>query len=385
MEETAATNKDARGRRKSSPAAAIAYSRRIHNVNDPDGLAEDEINKLAKRLDRARSSGSVAQQLALKEKLVSKCMRFFYITGQNVSVRADGVKHEGSYAQVDGIFIETLVKAVNDYDASRGVFTHMLRFVYSRKVEDAAYRAAREDTVYGGGDDSAPISLDAQARRNDDDSTTIGDLVSSHEDAENSDMSVDTCWDEADEREIVGAVDALEETGYLEGDDIESHLGDAADAVDDVILLKTISLITGFLGKSGRAANDARKLYTRMFFSETLTRMTKVRVEGELGPLRRREKGLFGAVELPFQDSYTIARCRTISQLWESDFVDGVPELRRPYNDDPAKRDVAPDYGWTLPGAVFISYLESIGRAASDPLVSQQRSHYEKLLQALRS
>ena len=385
MEETTATNKDARGRRKSSPAATVVYSRRIHNVNDPDGLAEDEINKLARRLDRARSSGAVAQQLALKEKLVSKCMRFFYITGQNVSARADGVKHEGSYAQVDGVFIEILAKAVNDYDASKGVFTHMLRFVYSRKVEDAAYKAAREDTVYGGGDDSAPISLDAQARRNDDDSTTVGDLVPSPEDAGDQNTPIDSCWDEVDEREIVSSVDALEESGSLQNDDIESHLGDVADAVDDVILLKIISLITGFLGKSGRAANDVRKLYTRMFFSETLTRITKVRVEGELDPLRRREKGLFGAVELPFQDSYTVTQCRTIPQLWESDFIDGVPEVRKPYCDDPSKRDVAPDYGWTLPGAVFVSYLESIGRPASDPLVSQQRSHYEKLLQALKS
>ncbi len=395
MDAAATTNKDARGRRKSSPSANMIYSRKIHNINDPNGVTENEINKLARKMVRARLSGSDAQQLALKEKLVTKCMKFFFITGQNVASRSDGVKHEGDYAQVDGIFIEALIKAADNYDASKGTFTHMLRFVYSRKVQDAAYKAAREDTVFGGGDDSAPISLDASARRNGDGSTTVGDLISfpeyvddldsPSEEAKGYDTSIGSYWDDADEQEIVSAVDMLEEAGSLKGYDIESHLENCADAIDDVILLKTISLITSFLGKSGRSANDARKLYTRMFFSETLTRITKIRVEGELEPLSRREKMLFGTVELPFQDSYTIMKCRTILQLWETGFVDIVPDVRRTYNDDPSKNDVDSDYGWTLPGTVFISYLESIGRPASAPLISQQRSHYQKLLQALRS
>ena len=384
MNPTATTNKDSRGRRKSSPSATVVYSRKIRNINDPDGLLEEEINKLARRLSRAKSSGSVAQQLSLKERLVTKCMRYFYVTGLNVSVRDDGVTHEGSYAQVDEIFIETLVGVIDGYDASKGVFTHMVRFIYSRKVDDAAYKAAREDTAFGGSDESAPISLDAQARKNDDDSTTVGDLISSHDDSGECESYAGDCWVEIDEREVVNAIDALEESGALSGAEAANCFDDKTEAIDDMILLKTISLITGFLEKSGRAANDTRKLYTRMFFSETLTRMTKVRTEGELEPLRRREKGLFGAVELPFQDSYTVMQCRTIVQLWESEFVDGVPKVGRPYRDESSSRDESPDYSWTLPGAVFVSYLASIGKPASDPLVSQQRSHYEKLLKALR-
>ena len=151
----------------------------------------------------------VAQQLLIKERPVIKCMHCFYVTGLNVSARSDGVTHEGSYAQIDDIFIETLFRVVDGYDASKGVFTHMIRFIYNRKVDGVAYKAAREDTVYGVGDKGAPISIDAQARRNDDDSTTVGDLISSYDDSGECESNAYNCWIEIDEREVVNAVDAL--------------------------------------------------------------------------------------------------------------------------------------------------------------------------------
>ena len=216
----------------------------------------------------------------------------------------------------------------------------------------------------------------------------MGDLVTVYGDAEHlgeEDEVFSQGEGEEDSREIVDATNALEEEGAIAGVGDNEAFALRADAIDNAILLKTISLISGFLGKSGRAANDTRKLYTRMFFSETLTRVTKVSTEGELAPLQKNEKELLGAVELPFQDTYTAEDCRTIMELWSVDFAEGVPPIRRPLNDRVDKLDESPDYSWTLPATVFISYLKLQGMAASNALVSQQRSHYDELMHALKS
>ena len=379
---------DARGRRKTSPAANEFYSRKILTVDGFGGAKEDEINRIAKRLLRARAAGSVSQELALKGKLVEKCMRFYYTTGDNVGVRDDGVLHEGSYAQIDDCFIDALMYTVERYDASRGLFTHMFTNQYVYTCRTKAYDAARGDSALGGSKVSAPILLDAPVRENDDKTTTVGDLVKVYDD-EGYDQVVsegESSREDEDLRKTIDAVDALEQEDRLldkEVDEVVIRQDD--DSVDDVILVKTLSLITGFLGKTGKAANDTRKLYTRMFFSETLTRVTKLRTEGELAPLVRQEKGLFGAAELPFLDTYTIEPCRTIVKLWSVDFVEGVPLARKPSASAGERVESTFNYGWTLPGSVFVAYLKSLGKAASDQLVSQQRSHYEELLGALRA
>lgn len=377
---------DARGRRKSSPAANEFYGRRIHQVDDPDGSLEAEINRIAKRYGKAKAVGAISQQIALKERLVAKCMRFYFITGPNVGTREDGILHEGGYAQVDDIFIDALLKTIDNHDASEGLFTHQLANKYAMMRVDAAYKAAKKDTEYGGGITGAPIMLDAPVRRNDDGSTTVGDLVRVCDEVDPV-ASDGSSWQEEEEdlREVVDATDALEEKGAIEGVDSNEMFSIQPDAIDNAILLKTISLISSFLGKSGRAANETRKLYTRMFFSETLTRVVKVSTEGELAPLQKNERSLFGAVELPFQDTYTTEECRTIKNLWSVTFVEGVPPVRRLLNDCADKLDEAPDYSWTLPATVFMSYLKSLGMAASDALVSQQRAHYDGLLHALKA
>lgn len=68
------------------------------------------------------------------------------------------------------------------------------------------------------------------------------------------------------------------------------------------------------------------------------------------------------------------------SLIWLVGFVEGVPAISMVLNDDPGKDDRPQDYSWTLPASVFIAYLKSLGRAASDQLVSQQRGRYVAIL-----
>ena len=330
--------------RTSSPSADLIHSHKIRNVSDPDGAREAEINKLAKKVARLNPERDAARILFLREKLVSSAMAFFFVTGDNVETREDGVTHQGHYAQVDELFIDVLMKVLSSYDPDKGLFTHMLKNRYKYARLDAAMAAAAEDTALGGSEEGSPLSLDEKAWRDGDGSTTIAD--------------------------IAGA----EPPRVFDGDD---------DLADEALLLNVISLITGFLGKSGKAANETRKLYTKMFFSETLTRIVKTRGEGELGGLERQQKGLFNAVEIGFQDSYTASPCRSIHELWLASLVEGIPSVSVILNDDPRKDDRPQDYSWTLPASVFIAYLKGLGKAASDQLVSQQRSHYEELLDSL--
>ena len=330
--------------RTSSPSADLIHSHKIRNISDPYGAREAEINKLAKKLAKLNPERDTARILFLREKLVSSAMSFFFITGDNVEAREDGVTHQGHYAQVDELFIDVLMKVLNAYDPDKGLFTHMLKNRYKYARLDAAMAAAAEDTALGGSEEGSPLSLDEKAWRDGDGTTTVADVAG------------------AEPSHIIG------------GDD---------DLADEALLLNVISLITSFLGKSGKAANETRKLYTKMFFSETLTRIVKTRGEGELGGLERQQKGLFSSVEIGFQDSYTASPCRSIHELWLVGFVEGVPAISMVLNDDPGKDDRPQDYSWTLPASVFIAYLKSLGRAASDQLVSQQRGNYEELLDSL--
>jgi len=366
VDEKALVQGDKPKRRMSSPSADLIHSHKIKSVDDPGGTREAEINKLAKRLARLNSERDSARILFLREKLVSSAMSFFYVTGDNVETREDGVTHQGHYSQVDELFVDVLMKVVDAYDPEKGLFTHMLKNRYRYARLDAAMAAAAEDTALGGSKEGSPLSLDEKAWRDGDGSATV-----------------------ADTKHPNIATNAIIADDILLDDDLSSKalslIGDKSrdDLTDEALLLKVISLITGFLGKSGKAANETRKLYTKMFFSETLTRVVKTRGEGELGGLERQQKGLFNAVEIGFQDSYTQTPCRTILQLWRTGFVEGVPAITLVFNDDPRKEDLPQDYSWTLPASIFVSYLKGLGKAASDQLVSQQRGHYEKLLESL--
>lgn len=349
--------------RTSSPSADLIHSHKIRSVDDPSGTKEAEINKLAKRLARLNPEKDSARILFLREKLVSSAMSYFYITGDNVETREDGVTHQGHYTQVDELFIDVLMKVVDAYDPGKGLFTHMLRNKYRYARLDAAIAAAAEDTALGGGEEGSPLSLDEKAWHDGDGSATVADVAG-------------TKLSSVDDGSLLNCDPSPQETNSINSESSD-------DLADEALLLNVISLITGFLGKSGKAANETRKLYTKMFFSETLTRIVKTRGVGELGGLERQQKGLFNAVEIGFQDSYTQTPCRTILQLWLTGFVEGIPTISMVLNDDPRKEDLPQDYSWTLPANIFIAYLKGLGKAASDQLVSQQRSHYERLLESL--
>lgn len=356
---------DKRGRRTSSPSADLIYNKKLHNVPDSDGALEREINRIAKRYATLSREKDLARWLSLRERLVSKCFNFFYVSGPNVSVREDGVKHLGSYAQVDELFQDAILKVLDRYDASKWQFTHMLRRQFANTRFGAAYEAAKYDTRYGGGKDGEPISLQ-------DDSWSAGD----------GGVSVDQRLGQEDgelQRLLNGDAPASSSENRVTPMAGVDNLT-ADEKAEELILLELLNLVAAFLGKTGKSANQTRKTYTCMFFSETLAKAVKTRTRGELGAFSAQEKRLFRVANLSFQDTYTCVPCRTIAELHEVEFVEGVPPLGPALRNDAGKWIELPNFKWAVPASFYIGYLESIGMHSSGPLVSQQRKKYEQLL-----
>ena len=358
MENEPSTSTEKRKRRYSSPHANEFHSHKLHDNGDPK--AEEEINALAIKLVLAKKRAARAPErdsarvLFLKEKLISKAMVFFSVMGDNIQVRDDGILHEGHYAQVDDNLVDALLFCVDNYKSTDGEFAHYLRSKFKYKRLDAAGKAAKEDTDFGGGETGSWRSLEEKISQSSESSSVLGDITGAGFSRDDENVR-DTVVDEGLE-------------GYASEDAFtESEIGrQRDDLAEELFLVKTLSLIAKTMGKTGKKANETRKLYTKMFFSETLTSMVKTRGKGELKGFIRQEKNLFKAVELPFQDTYTLDACRTIIGLWKTGFIEGIPPVKKGY--------------WKLPAKVFISYLEGLGKPASDALVSQQRKNYDDML-----
>ena len=147
-------------------------------------------------------------------------------------------------------------------------------------------------------------------------------------------------------------------------------------------LTEMVDLITRFLESSGKQANITRKFYFRLFFTEFVTRTTKTRSEYDLDDLLAEENRVFKTVDLPFQDTYTKNICRTIQELWDTDFVEGVPPIPRAIGCDDSESSKY--FDWRVPTPFYLRYIKDNDYPASGALLSQQRGHYRKLIQELR-
>ena len=366
---------------KWSRSASIIFNAKIRNISDPNGEREAEINRIAKSMARAQHAGNDARYRSLRLRLVEKCMRFFFVVGQNVSTFDDNGTHFGGFVQINDLFLQVLQEQIEHYRfESTTPFTHSLRARFKSRRSDAARKQTREDEAFGGGEGREPIRLEDTVRKNDDGSTTLENYIGEEEDF--SHLYNDPSWEEEDARQALTTEEAIEESGSQAENSSAEQRAAQSEIAEDKLLVEILSLIVGFYESTGRKSNEERKQYTRMFFSETLTKTTKLRGEGELAPLIRHEKSLFDSVELPFQDYYTLSRCRTIRELWDVGFIDGIKEVRTP-NDDPDSPFVTPNFKWRIPAKVYIAYMNTQGKSVSDAAISYQRSHYEKLLSAL--
>lgn len=143
-------------------------------------------------------------------------------------------------------------------------------------------------------------------------------------------------------------------------------------------IVELLTLVTDFIENINDSRLSTQRTYTRLFFTETIARVTKIQdTESDCDPLCSHQTGIFKAMEVPFLDAFMLEKCRTILEIWHSPVKAGVTSDNRP---DPVPSEPFPTK-WRLSGRTYITYLENIrGEKSTNAKVSQQREHYEKLI-----
>lgn len=288
---------------------------------------EDRLNRKAKMVKRLCGQADSERARLLTIDVTSLLFQVFRVEGPGVQ------------GGCDDTFLKLSQSALNAYDLAAGIpFSHFFRYLYSRRKRDAV-------TV------SDQFNHDANSIE------AIGELSK-------------------DGRFEWGSFDEWDESGYVE-DNLEALPAEQVARHDDAAMGKAfasfLALIIGFLDHAVDKRDHTldKKLYTRIFFTESITRLVKTRVlEEECKPFEDCEHEVFSSLELPLQDEYMAAICRTIKDIWLSNLREGYGCVD--YN----------HRSWRLTNSVIIDYYEQAsGKAVSAQAISQQRGNYRKLIE----
>ena len=311
------------------------YSQDIsHRIYVADKAACARLNRKARVFKHTSASSDVERARLLKIEAIS-------LIYQALRVRGVGVSNG-----VDETFNKLANSLIDSYDPRTGVpfSAYFVMIYYMRKKDtlnetDACSIKALRDTPR----DENGLMLD--------DIYSIEDRtsLSSDELSENERFDIDLVYD-------VG---------------LRENFVDEDNAAIEAAFLQILSLIVGFLehAPDKRSYTSDRRLYTRLFFTESMTRAVKTRSSyEECVPFEKHEREVFDAVELPFQDSYLVDACRTIAALWASELKDGYGKVG------------FKDYKWQLPNDAFRSYMKTKkNKIVGGSTISNQRNNYEDL------
>ena len=303
-----------------------AYSRRIRDTGN--SAMEGRIDRTAKRMMAAKSEGDTARYESCKNNLVSLCYRYFIITGGDVR------------CGVDDLFNDVIVRCIEKFDSSKGLFTHLVRSSYKYAKLGLAKKQEKEDEHREKTSDYA----------NDDGKVKERDI---------------------EDFSIRAEFEAIEENS------------EEAEKKAAQLLVQLLSLVTDFRNNIADERRERQRQLTPLFFTETVVRMTKDQPdEEECAPLTQNETALFKTMEVPFLDTFMQEICRTIIAIYLSAFKEGVPYQNRIEAAQDGNAQYAP---WQLPASFYKEYVaQAWGRTISDAIVSQQRAHYESLVSKLR-
>lgn len=164
------------------------------------------------------------------------------------------------YDDASNVFLDALLEACEKYDAEKGPFSHYLKYLLSRRNTDAYRKQQRH----------APDADSLDAAFSDDNSLTLGEVIP---DQSASDP---------------GQINRLD--------------GKLADL--------TAQILNFAERHTGKAANETRRCWFRMFYTEDMTLVSK---EGR--PTLLHERDVFSAMELDYLDYYMLHPCREMVEL----------------------------------------------------------------------
>lgn len=242
----------------------------------------------------------------------------------NEAVRASlyGKILELSFALFDdgtALFLDVLAETLDKFDAARGEgkFSHYLKFVWSRRkkdrLDDVSGREQQLDSI------DRPVSADGGG-------ATVGDYIPGNA-----------------------------------ADDPAEQLQLSAP------FLELTSMILNFADcHQGKAANETRRNWYRLFYTEDMTAALKIASMSFL-----HERDVFSALKQPYLDYYMAKRCETMAAIQATPlkpYCAVVPERAGRNEETPLP----------IPADVLLCYLEKCeGKKATAPARSNQKAVYD--------
>ena len=335
------------------PQAVAMYSHRLKDSGNK--RLEEKINRMFSEYAQLRHDPKDRDRArTLLGDILILLSRHFTVVGQDL----EAMEHQTSF---DEIMDDILIDALKEYDPSRGLFTHFLRYRYKKNRLSEAMR-----------EDKRQRSL-----------VEFRDM-DAHPDAD----AADSDWQDDDEHggveERLGDADAADSGWRYDGRySTPGYAGEADEMCKAVVVSKVLSLLDSYLEGLGTNPETQRtRLYFRMIFTERMTYSVKVTpVFEDCEPLEAEEALVFHIVEVGFLDVFMAGICRTIRQLWDTPLRDGYGKIIK--RDDPRMQRKNPPAEWKLRIDVYLGYLKKEGIGVSSAVISQNRKKFTDLYEKL--
>lgn len=208
-------------------------------------------------------------------------------------------------------FQDAFVEAYSKYDPEKGPFSHYFSLLLNRRKKDAKRRRGHDSL-------DAPLSTD-------------------------------------------------EETEQTLGDTLPAKAGGPEDVLlAEAVFAELTSMVLNFSeNHTGRQANETRRMWYKIFFTEDVTHAYKTQTYAF-----SHERDIFRAMLLPYLDYYMAAQCRAGNQ------VSFTP--LKPYGEVvPGRRGETGETPVPLPADVSLAWLRHEGVQAGASARSNQRRSYE--------
>lgn len=220
-------------------------------------------------------------------------------------------------------FLDSVLEALEKYDPEKGPFSHYLKFLIGRRNTDAYRKQKRH----------APDADSLDATFSEDNSLSLEDVVSDR-------MAEDP-----------GQIGRLE--------------GKLADL--------TAQILNFSQRHTGRSANETRRSWFRMFYTEDMTLVAREGVRTLL-----HERDVFTAMELDYLDYYMTKTCRRMKTL-------GVTRLKS-YHEVVPEREGMEETPVPLPADVSLAFWQYCrGEKKGASARSEQYKAYKQELEQLES
>lgn len=182
------------------------------------------------------------------------------------------------------------------------------------------------------------------------------------------------------EASIINSYENVDESEEIDIKDLSSDIENQYSHKEQLkeILTKLsmpIFIINFFEHKKGKAANEARLRYYKLFYTEDITKIVKeIMNKTYINIMEEREQNIFKCLNINFLDYFMMDICRNIKSIKEKPLKNHVK-----YNENEELVEIP------FSAKIYRSYLENMeNKKVSDSNISQQKTEYRLEIDSLR-